>query len=76
MPGSKRATIYLDPALHRALRLKAVETDRSISDLVGEAVRESMAHDADDLSMVAERQAEPSSSFEAFVAELRARGAV
>jgi predicted HicB family RNase H-like nuclease len=46
---TKRATIYLDPVLHKALRLKAVETSRSVSELVNDAVREALAEDAEDL---------------------------
>ncbi len=37
---TKRATVYLDPALHRALRLKSVETSRSMSDLINDAIRD------------------------------------
>jgi len=44
----KRATVYFDPALHRALRVKAAETDRSLSDLVNEAVKLSLVEDAED----------------------------
>ena len=47
-PTQKRATVYFDPSLYRALRLKAAETDRSISDLVNEAVKEALAEDAAD----------------------------
>ncbi len=39
---TKRTTIYLDPDLHKALRLKAIAVSRSVSDLVNEAVRESL----------------------------------
>ncbi len=46
---TKRATIYFDPNLHKALRLKAVETSRSVSDLVNEAVRDALSEDAEDL---------------------------
>lgn len=60
----KRATVYLDPALHRALRLKAAETDRTMSDLVNEAVRLALAEDADDLAAFNERASEPSLPFE------------
>ena len=48
--AQKRATVYFDAFLHRALRLKAAETDRSISDLVNEAVKHSLAEDADDIA--------------------------
>jgi hypothetical protein len=76
MSDSKRATIYLEPTLHRALRLKSAETDRTISDLVNDAVRDAIAEDADDLAAIEARKREPSRSFEAFVAELRRRGKV
>ena len=48
--AAKRATIYLDPILHKALKFKSVETSRSISDLVNTAIRESLAEDAEDLA--------------------------
>ncbi|MFN2323995.1 MAG: ribbon-helix-helix domain-containing protein [Trueperaceae bacterium] len=70
----KRATVYFDPALHRALRLKAAETDRSISDLIDEAVRLSLAEDADDLSAIEARKNEPEYTFESVVEELKRLG--
>jgi predicted transcriptional regulator len=70
---SKRATIYLDPELHRALKLKAVQMDRSISDLVSEAVRESLAEDAGDLAAFDARAAEPNLDFEEVVRDLKKR---
>lgn len=73
-PSTKRATIYLDASLHRALRLQAAETDRTISDLVNDAVRAALAEDADDLAAVADREAEPTRGFGDFVRELRERG--
>lgn len=72
--SQKRATVYFDPALHRALRLKAAETDRSLSDLVNEAVRFSLAEDAEDLSAFEERADEPNLPFEAVVKELKRSG--
>lgn len=59
MSTPKRTTIYLDAALHRALRLKSAETDASISALVRAAVRTSLAEDADDLAVFEERAPEP-----------------
>ena len=56
---TKRATIYFDPDLHKALRLKAVETARSVSDLVNEAVKEALAEDAEDLAAFDARAGEP-----------------
>lgn len=74
MAEAARVTIYFDPALHRALRLKAVETDRSVSDLVNSAVKASLAEDADDLAAFADRAGERSLSYEAVLKDLRARG--
>ena len=72
----KRATVYLDPAIHRALRLKAAETDRTMSDLVNEAVKLSLAEDAEDLNAFDERASEPNLPFEDVVKELRRRGKI
>lgn len=71
---TKRATIYFEESTHRALRLKAAETDQSISDLVNDAVRQSLAEDADDLAAFRERAAEPALKFEEFVVDLKRRG--
>ena len=71
---TKRATVYLDPALHRALRLKSVETSRSVSDLLNDAVRGELAEDAQDLSAFDARRNEPTIAFEDFVKELKRNG--
>ena len=72
----KRSTIYFDPALHRALRLKAAETDRSISDIVNDAVKSALAEDAEDLAAFDERAAEPNISFEDAVKALKRSGKI
>jgi hypothetical protein len=74
MATTKRATVYLDAPLHRALRLKAAETEASISELVNAAIRESLAEDADDLEAFRARAREPRLAFEAVVRDLRRRG--
>jgi hypothetical protein len=63
----KRSTIYFDPDLHRALRLKAAATDRSISDVVNDAVRQTLSEDAADLEVFEKRRREPALDFEAVV---------
>ena len=73
---TKRATIYFDPDLHKALRLKAVETSRSVSDLVNESVRETMAEDAEDLAAFDERADEPLISYEEMVKRLKKDGRI
>ena len=70
----KRATIYLDPGLHKALRLKAAETDRTISDIVSRAVRQSLAEDAEDLAAFETRVREPNLPFEKVLKDLKRRG--
>ncbi len=71
---AKRATVYLKSDLHKALKLKAAETDRSVSDLVNDAVRLSLLEDAEDLAAFEERAKEPSPAFEAILKDLRRRG--
>jgi hypothetical protein len=74
MSTSKRATLYIDASLHRALRLKAAQTDRSLSDLVNAAVRQSLLEDAEDLAAFESRVKEPSLDFETLLKDLRRRG--
>ena len=71
---SKRATVYLDEDLHRALKVKAVATDRTISEIVNEAVRRDLAEDAEDLAAFEDRADEATYSFEQVVRTLRERG--
>ncbi len=71
---AKRATVYLKSDLHKALKLKAAETDRSVSDLVNDAVRMSLLEDAEDLAAFEERAKEPNLAFEAVLKDLRRRG--
>jgi hypothetical protein len=67
----KRSTIYLDPVLYRALKLKAFETSRSMSEIINEALKESLAEDAEDLAAFDERADEPLISYEQMVKKLR-----
>jgi hypothetical protein len=74
MNDSRRATIYLNADLHRALRVKAAETDQSLSELVNAAVRRSLLEDADDLAAFDERAHEPNLDFGAMLKDLKRRG--
>ena len=69
-----RATIYLDSNLHKALRVKAAETDRTISEIVSRAVQESLAEDAEDLEAFRVRAREPNLPFEKVLKDLKRRG--
>ena len=74
MTEARRSTVYFEPAIHRALKLKAASTDRSISDMVNEAVRFTLAEDAEDLAAFEDRANEPEVDFESFVRSLKQRG--
>jgi plasmid stability protein len=76
MPAPKRSTIYFDPDIHRALRMKAAATDKSISDVVNEAVRQTLSEDAADLEVFEKRRREPSLDFDEVVLKLRRSGKI
>lgn len=71
---NKRATVYFDSEIHRALRHKAAAADVSISELVNDAVRMSLREDAHDLELLEKRRNEPGISFESVVKDLKRRG--
>ncbi|WP_260294950.1 CopG family transcriptional regulator [Sedimenticola hydrogenitrophicus] len=71
---SKRSTIYFDPKLHAAIRLKAAFTHRTVSDIVNDAVRAALAEDQEDLAAFEERVSEPTMSYEALLDDLKAHG--
>jgi len=73
---TKRTTIYLDSDLHRALRLKAAETEHSMSELVAKAIELSLAEDAVDLAAFEQRRKEPSLAFENVLKKLREDGKI
>ncbi|RJQ54065.1 MAG: CopG family transcriptional regulator [Desulfobacteraceae bacterium] len=73
---AKRATIYLDPILHKALKLKSVETSRSISDLVNSAVRDALAEDAEDIAAFDDRADEALISYDEMIKRLKKDGRI
>ena len=72
----KRSTVYFDPLLHKALRLKSLETSRSMSELVNAAVKEALSEDAEDLAAFEERAGEPLIGFEDMLKRLKADGCI
>jgi plasmid stability protein len=76
MSTPKRATVYFDPEVHKALRLRAAANDQSISDMVNDAVRASLAEDAADLAAFDKRKRERSVSFDSFVQGMKRRGLI
>lgn len=73
---SKRSTIYFDPHVHAALRLKAAHSSKSVSELVNEAVRMALAEDQEDLTAFDSRLAEPVLTYEALLNDLKAHGKI
>ncbi len=73
---TKRATVYLDPNLHKALRLQSVETSRSMSELINDAIRAELADDAEDLAAFDAREKEPTVGFSEFVKGLKRDGTI
>lgn len=70
----KRATVYFEEDLHKALKIRAAEASSSVSDLVNEAIRESLAEDLDDLQAFRDRENEPTIDFETFLNGLKKNG--
>ena len=73
---AKRATVYFDPILHKALKLKSIETSKSISEIVNIAVKEALAEDAEDISAFEERANDPLISFSEMVKRLKKDGRI
>lgn len=74
--SAKRSTVYFDPDLHRALRIKAVHSRRTLSDLVNEAVRMALGEDQEDLAAFDERAGERAISYEELLKDLKAHGKI
>ena len=74
--SAKRATVYFDPNIHKALKLKSIETSKSISALVNEAVKSALAEDAEDIIAFEDRADEPLISFSDMVKRLKKDGRI
>ena len=72
----KRATVYFDEDLHKALKVKAIESDSSLSEIVNQAVRQTLDEDLGDLLDIADRKNEGTISYETFLKELKSRGQI
>jgi hypothetical protein len=72
--GPRRATVYFDPEIYRALKVKAASTNRTFSDLVNDAIRATLGHDHVDLTAFDEREEENTVSYEALLKDLKSRG--
>ncbi len=72
--ASKRSTIYFEPTIHQALRLKSAVTHRSVSELVNEAVRNLLQEDQEDLAAFENGVSEPTITYEELLNDLKAHG--
>ena len=70
----KRATVYFEDDLHKALKMKAAEVSSSVSDLVNQAIREALSEDLDDLQAFRDRESEPTMDFETFLKSMKSDG--
>ena len=73
---NKRATIYFDPDIHRALKIKAASSNKSISELIDSAIRHELVEDEEDIRVFKEREKESAVSFESVLRDLRANGKI
>ena len=73
---TKRSTVYFDPDIHKVLKLMAIETELSVSDIVNEAIRHELAEDQEDLAVFAKRAKEPAISYEALLKKLKVDGKI
>ncbi len=73
---NKRTTVYLDPNLHRAARMKAMVSEKSVSEVINDALRIALEEDAEDLAAFEERKDEPDISFEEMVKRLKLDGRI
>ncbi len=76
MAAVKKATVYFDPDLHRAIRVRAAEADQSLSDVVNDALRSYLSEDVEDLKAIRTRKKEPTISFEQLVTKLKRDGKI
>lgn len=73
---SKRSTVYFEPAIHHALKMRAASSHVSVSELIDEAVRLLMREDQEDLKAISERASEPEISYEDLLNDLKQHGKI
>lgn len=73
---SKRSTVYFEPSIHQALKIKAASSHLSVSELIDEAVRLLMNEDQEDLAAFSERESEKEISYETLLNDLKKHGKI
>ncbi|NIP38820.1 MAG: CopG family transcriptional regulator [Candidatus Dadabacteria bacterium] len=74
--SQKRATVYFDPDIHKALKIKSLETSKSLSELVNRAVKELLAEDAEDIDDIEKRADDKLISYAEMVKRLKKDGRI
>ncbi|MBP9663460.1 MAG: hypothetical protein KBD94_02485 [Pyrinomonadaceae bacterium] len=72
----KRATVYIEPKIHQAIKVKSALTHQSISDLVNDALRATLSEDEEDLRAFDEHANDPLMTYEELLARLKADGKI
>ena len=70
----KRATVYFEEDLHKALKLRSAENATTLSGFVNDAVKDALAEDLEDLEAFRDRESEASVDFETFLRGLKKNG--
>ncbi|AGH80035.1 glucose-6-phosphate isomerase [Psychromonas sp. CNPT3] len=71
---SKRSTVYFEPHIHQALKIRAASTHVSVSKLIDDAVRLLMLEDKEDLKAISSRAFEEEISYESLLNDLKKQG--
>jgi hypothetical protein len=71
--GSK-ATVYLDPRIYKAAKIKAAHTDHTLSYIVNEALRLTLKEDALDYEAIEKRAKEPVRSLDSVLKDMKRDG--
>jgi len=73
---TRRSTVYFEPELHRALRVKAAHSQRTVSEIVNEAVRLALREDEEDLAAIKSRGQERTMTYEQLLKDLKSHGKI
>lgn len=76
MAAMSKATLYLDEAVHKALRIKAAETQQTMSDLVNDALKAALREDLEDITDWKERRNEKTLSYDELLKKLKEDGTI
>lgn len=76
MGAKKKTTVYLEPEILKAAKLRAVEAEESLAEYLRKAVLAQLAEDYQDIETFKSRGKEPAVTFEKMMAGMKKRGLV